>query len=139
MPEPGTALAFEPPHPVTLTAACDAVRWARTIPDFGSVPEVFAVFLGPQRRLVRAVWLAEVIGLDELHEWPDFVLGYAPPRGVTQVLLLVAQPGEGTEPTMADAETWQLMRLAHDAAGVPLADVVLVDGRGWHSLAETLA
>ena len=40
---------------------------------------------------------------------------------------------------MADAETWQLMRLAHDAAGVPLADIVLVDGRSWRSLADTLA
>ena len=139
MPDPGTALAFEPPHPVILTAACDAVRWARTIPDFGSLAEVFAVFLGRRRRVVRAVWLADVLGLDDLHDWPDFVLGYAPPAGATEVLLLVAQPGEGAEPTLADAETWQLMRLAHDAAGVPLADVVLVDGPSWLSLAETLA
>jgi hypothetical protein len=139
MPDPGTALAFEPPHPVTLTAARDAVRWARTIPDFGSIPEVFAVFLGPRRRVLRAVWLHDVLGLDEFHEWPDFVLGYAPPAGAAGVLLLVARPGEGAEPTLADTETWELMRLAHDAAGVPLADLVLIDGPSWHSLAETMA
>lgn len=136
--EPGCALAFEPPHPVTLTGARDAVRWARTIPDFGSVPEVFAVFVGRRSRLVRAVWLSEVVALDEMAGWPDFVFGYAPPRGATEVMLLVVRPGEGPEPTAADAETWDIMRLAHDARGLALLDIVLVDGPRWHSLAETL-
>jgi len=136
--DPGSALCYEPPRPVTLTGAGDAVRWARSIPDFGAVPEVFAVFLGRAGRLVRAVWLPAVIGFDELADWPDFVFGYAPAGGVEAVLLLVARPDEGAEPTMADAETWDLMRLAHDARGLPLRDIVLVDGPRWHSLAETL-
>lgn len=136
--EPGAALAYEPPHPVVLGSAGDAVRWASTIPDFGSVPEVFAVFLGRRGRLLRAVWLPDAVGLDELAQWPDYVLGYAPARGAAEVLLLVARPDEGAEPTLDDAETWDLMRLAHDARDLPLADIVLVDGAQWLSLAETL-
>jgi hypothetical protein len=50
-------------------------------------------------------------------------------------MLLVCRPGEGVEPTPDDTEVFELLGLAHDAQGVPLLDVVLVDGRRWRSLA----
>lgn len=136
--EPGSALAVEPPEEIILTGPADAVGWARTIPDFGLMPEVYVLFLSAGRRLRRAVWLPPEVTLDDLSDWPDLLLGYAPAQAVSEVVVLVARPEEGCEPTVADAETWELMRLAHDARGLPLADIVLVDGRAWHSLAETL-
>lgn len=134
-----SALSFEPPGLVVLTGPGDAVRWARTIPDFGSVEEFYALFLDRRRALQRAVWLPSEVSFDELADWPDLVVGYAPDWDVAEVMILAARPGQGVEPTLAEAETWDVMRLAHDARGVPLSDIVLVDGAAWHSLAETLA
>ncbi|HEV7866013.1 MAG TPA: hypothetical protein VGR20_25180, partial [Acidimicrobiia bacterium] len=64
-----------------------------------------------------------------------YSLGYSPPEGAHAVMLLVCRPGEGVEPAADDRQVFELLRLAHDARGVPLADVVLVDGRRWRSMA----
>ena len=45
------------------------------------------------------------------------------------------EPGEGVEPTPDDVQVFELLRLAHEARGIPLVDVVLVDGRRWCSMA----
>ncbi|MGH8998895.1 MAG: hypothetical protein ACRDY7_05835 [Acidimicrobiia bacterium] len=132
------ALALDPPERIVLTSPEDIVSWARSISDFGLVPEVFALFLDDDRALMRAVWLSEQISFDDFCSWPDFALGYAPSSWVGGVVLLVCRPDEEPDPTLADAETWDLMRLAHDAHGIPLLDVVMVDGEEWVSLAERL-
>jgi hypothetical protein len=148
------ALGFDPPDPVAVTGPGDAVTWARdTIPDFGWYPEVYVLFLaggggsadrgeapgsgaGPVRRaLRRAAWLGSATTLDDFVAWPDFSLGYMPVGGAEAVMLLICRPGEGTEPTPDDLSVFELLCLTHDARGVPLADVVLVDGRRWRSLA----
>ena len=50
-------------------------------------------------------------------------------------MLLVCRPGDGVAPTDDDRRVFELLRLAHAARGVPLDDVVLVDGRRWCSMA----
>jgi predicted RNA-binding Zn ribbon-like protein len=50
-------------------------------------------------------------------------------------MLLICRPGEGVEPSTSDRQVFELLRLAHDACAVPLADAVLVDGRRWCSMA----
>ena len=129
------ALGFDPPGRVPLGSAADAVAWARTIPAFGWYPEVYVLFLTDDGALRRAAWLGSATQLDDFVAWPDFSLGYAPTGGVGAVMLLVCRPGEGAEPTPDDAQVFELLRLAHDARGVPLADVVLVDGPRWCSMA----
>jgi hypothetical protein len=128
------ALGFDPPERVTLAGAGDAIAWARTIPDFGWYPEVYVLFLA-DGALRRAAWLGSATTLDDFVAWPDFSLGYAPAAGADAVMLLVCRPGEGVEPTGDDRRTFDLLRLAHNARGVPLTDVVLVDGRRWSSMA----
>jgi hypothetical protein len=130
-----SALGFDPPERVALAGAGDAITWARTIPDFGWYPEVYVLFLSRDRALRRAAWLGSAAALDDFVAWPDFSLGYSPPGGADAVMLLVCRPGEGVEPTAHDRQVFELLRLAHDARGVPLADVVLVDGRRWCSMA----
>lgn len=142
--EAGPALGFDPPERVTIAGAGDAIAWARTIPAFGWYPEVYVLFLsdtaspggtpGPPS-LQRAAWLGSATTLDDFITWPDFSLGYLPPGGAGAVMLLVCRPGEGVEPTASDRDVFELLRLAHDARGVPLADAVLVDGRRWRSMA----
>jgi hypothetical protein len=131
----GPALGFDPPEPVALRTAGDAIAWARTIPGFGWYAEIYALFLNPDRTLRRAAWLGSATALDDFVAWPDFSLGYTPPGGAEAVMLLVCRPGEGVEPTPDDTGVFELLGLAHDARGVPLLDVVLVDGRRWRSLA----
>ena len=139
------ALGFDPPERVTIAGPGDAVAWARiTIPDFGWYPEVYVLFLAggagrtlgssSDRALRRAAWLGSATALDDFVAWPDFSLGYTPPAGADAVMLLVCRPGEGVEPTPDDRQVFELLRLAHDARGVPLADVVLVDARRWCSM-----
>jgi len=128
------ALGFDPPEPVAVTGAGDAVAWARTIPDFGWYAEIYALFLSGGL-LLRAAWLGSAVALDDFVAWPDFSLGYAPPGGADAVVLLVCRPGQGVVPTAGDGRVFELLRLAHAARGVPLRDVVLVDGRRWHSMA----
>ena len=41
----GPAVAFDPPGPVALGGAADAVAWARTIDGFGFYAEIFALFV----------------------------------------------------------------------------------------------
>ena len=141
----GPALGFDPPERVAVTGPGDAVAWARTIPAFGWYPEVYALFLcadtappggtpGPPG-LRRAAWLGPAVTLDDFVTWPDFSLGYLPPGGADAGILLVCRPGQGVEPAADDRAAFALLRLAHDACGVPLADVVLVDGRRWSSMA----
>ena len=130
-----SALGFDPPERVALTGAGDAIAWAGTIPDFGWYHEVYVLFLSRDRALRRAAWLGSAAALDDFVAWPDYSLGYAPPDGADAVMLLVCRPGEGVEPTADDRQVFELLRLAHDARGVPLADVVLVDGRRWCSMA----
>ena len=132
----GPALGFDPPERITVTAAADAIAWARTIADFGWYPEVYALFLGRDDALRRVAWLGSAVSLDDFVTWPDFSLGYQPPEGAGAVMLLVCRPGQGVEPTPDDGSVFALLRLAHDACGVPLADVVLVDGRRWCSLSS---
>jgi hypothetical protein len=131
----GPALGFDPPERVALAGPGDAVAWARTIPDFGWYAEIYALFLTAGGALRRAAWLGSATALDDFVAWPDFSLGYTPPGGAEGVMLLVCRPGEGVEPTPDDTQVFELLRLAHDARGVPLVDVVLVDGRRWRSLA----
>ena len=131
----GPALGFDPPERVALAGPGDAVAWARTIPDFGWYAEIYALFLTADGALRRAAWLGSATALDDFVAWPDFSLGYTPPGGAEAVMLLVCRPGEGVEPTPDDTQVFELLRLAHDARGVPLVDVVLVDGRRWRSLA----
>ena len=131
----GPALGFDPPERVGVTGTGDAVAWARTIPAFGWSPEVYALYLSADRVLRRAAWLGPAVTLDDFVAWPDFSLGYLPPGGAASVMLLVCRPGQGVEPTADDRQAFGLLRLAHDACGVPLADVVLVDGRWWCSMA----
>lgn len=134
----GSALCLDPPVRIVLANSEDAVAWARSIPDFGFEPEVFALFLDDGRVLLRAVWLSPEISLDDLYLWPAYVLGYSPGVEATGVLFLVCRPGEGVEPWPGDFEALEMMRLAHDAHDVPLVDVVLVDERRWRSLAEAI-
>jgi hypothetical protein len=131
----GPALGFDPPEPVAVAGAGDAIAWARTIPDFGWYPEVYVLFLSRQRELRRAAWLGSATTLDDFISWPDFSLGYLPPGGAAAVMLLICRPGEGVEPSPDDRQVFELLRLAHDASGVPLVDAVLVDGRRWCSMA----
>ena len=128
------ALAFDPPEQVVVAGAGDAVAWARPIPGFGWFAEIYALFLAGGS-LRRAAWLGSATALDDFVAWPDFSLGYAPAAGADTVLLLVCRPGQGVAPTADDRRVFELLRLAHDARGVPLADVVLVDGRRWCSMA----
>ena len=134
------ALGFDPPERVSVAGPGDAISWARTtIPDFGWYPEVYVLFLRGERgdqALRRAAWLGPATSLDDFVAWPDFSLGYLPPGGADAVTLLICRPGEGVEPTTDDRRVYALLNLAHDARGVPLADVVLVDGRRWHSMAR---
>ncbi|HVW31090.1 MAG TPA: hypothetical protein VHL53_01010 [Acidimicrobiia bacterium] len=123
---------------MTLTSPGAAIAWARTIPDFGYFAEIYALFLGADRSLRRAVWLGSSATLDDLVAWPDVSLGYAP-AGTGAVMLVVCRPGDGVAPTAGDRHVFALLRLAHAARGVPLADVLLVDGRRWHSLAGNAA
>jgi hypothetical protein len=131
----GPALGFDPPERVAISGAADAIAWARTIPAFGWYPEVYVLFLSPERTLTRAAWLGSATTLDDFITWPDFSLGYLPPDGASAVMLLICRPGQGVEPSAFDREVFELLCLAHDASGVPLADAVLVDGRRWCSLA----
>jgi hypothetical protein len=131
----GPALGFDPPERVALAGPGDAIAWARTIPGFGFYAEIYALFLTADRALRRAAWLGSATALDDFVAWPDFSLGYTPPGGAEAVMLVVCRPGEGVEPTPDDRQVFDLLRLAHDARGIPLADVVLVDGRRWRSLA----
>jgi hypothetical protein len=134
----GPAAGFDPPERVSVAGPEDAITWARTsIPDFGWFPEVYVLFLRGDRGdevLRRAAWLGPAVTLDDFVAWPDFSLGYAPPGGADAVMLLVCRPGAGVEPTAGDRSVHGLLQLAHDARGVPLADVVLVDGRRWRSM-----
>jgi hypothetical protein len=130
----GPALGFDPPERVVVAGAGDAIAWARTIPAFGWYAEIYALFL-EKGSLRRVAWLGSAMALDDFVAWPDFSLGYAPPGGAEAVMLVVCRPGEGVEPTPDDRQVFELLRLAHDARGVPLADVVLVDGRRWCSMA----
>jgi hypothetical protein len=132
----GPALGFDPPEKVEVTGAGDAVAWARsTIPAFGWFPEVYVLFLAGGGTLRRAAWLGSTATLDDFVAWPDFSLGYSPPGGAEAVMLVVCRPGQGVEPSFDDEQVFELLGLAHDACGVALADVVLVDGRRWCSLA----
>lgn len=133
------ALGFDPPERVPIAGPGDAVAWARiTIPDFGWFPEIYVLFLTgeAERSLRRAAWLGSATTLDDFVTWPDFSLGYLPPGGADAVMLLVCRPGDGVGARADDRRVLELLRLAHDARGVPLADVVLVDGRRWSSMAE---
>ena len=136
------ALGFDPPERVTVAGSGDAVTWARVaIPDFGWYPEVYVLFLsgdgheGGGWALRRAAWLGSATTLDDFVAWPDFSLGYTPPGGADSVMLVICRPGEGVEPTPDDLGVFELLRLTHDARGIPLADVVLVVGGRWRSMA----
>ena len=131
----GPALGFDPPERVAVGGAGDAIAWAHTIPDFGFYAEIYALFL-LDGALRRAAWLGSATALDDFVAWPDFSLGYAPPGGADAVMLLVCRPGQGVDPTGEDRRAFELLRLAHAARGVPLSDVVLVDGRRWASMAS---
>ena len=135
----GPALGFDPPERVSVRGPGDAIAWARTtVPDFGWFPEVYVLFLGgagDDEVLRRAAWLGPAATLDDFVAWPDFSLGYVPPSGADAVMLLICRPGLGVEPTADDRQVYALLNLAHEARGVPLADVLLVDGRRWHSMA----
>ena len=133
--EAGPALGFDPPEPVAIDSAADAIAWARTIPDFGWYPEIYVLFLNGDRALRRAAWLGSATTLDDFITWPDFSLGYLPPGGAAAVMLLICRPGQGVEPSASDRAVFELLGLAHDACGVPLSDAVLVDGRRWCSMA----
>lgn len=137
--DPARALGLDPQEPARLRDARDAVNWAAGIPDFGYEPEVFALFADEDRQLQRAVWLGPNVAFDDLADWPDHLVGYAPTWGAAGVILLVCRPGEGVEPLLGDAEVWDIVRLAHAARDVPLLDVVLVDGPCWRSLGRALA
>src|SRR5205085_3644231 len=128
------ALAFDPQERVAVVGAADAIAWARTIEGFGFFAEIYACFLAGAA-LRRAAWLGSATALDDFVAWPDFSLGYSPPGGADAVMLLVCRPGQGVSPRGDDRRVFELLRLAHAARGVPLGDVVLVDGRRWCSLA----
>lgn len=132
------ALGLDPPESIPLRHPRDAVAWARSIPDFGWETEVYALFLDGRRLLLRAAWLGPGTTFDDFAEWPDFVLGYSPVAGAEAVLLLVCRPGEGTDPMPDDRDVWDVVRVAHSARGVPVIDVVLIDGLHWRSLADAL-
>ena len=132
--DPGRALGLDPPERIVLTGPEATIAWARSIPDFGFYAEIYALFL-LDGSLRRAAWLGSATALDDFVAWPDFSLGYAPPGGTDAVMLLVCRPGDGVAPTDDDRRVFELLRLAHAARGVPLDDVVLVDGRRWCSMA----
>jgi hypothetical protein len=137
--EAGPALGFDPPERVRVDGAGDAITWVRTaVPDLGWYPEVYVLFLWGDcgdEVLRRAAWLGPGATLDDFVAWPDFSLGYLPPGGADRVMLFICRPGGGVEPTAGDRQAYALLSLAHEARGVPLADVVLVDGRRWRSMA----
>lgn len=137
--DPSRALGLDPDAPFHLCHAADAVRWAGQVPDLGYEPEAFALFVDEDGALQRAVWLGPGVDLDDLAAWPDHLIGYSPPWGAAGVYLIVCRPGEGTGPLLGDDDTWDAVRLAHAARGLPLLDVVLVDGPHWRSLGEALA
>ena len=130
----GPAAAFDPSEQVPLGGAGDAVAWGRTVEGFGFYAEIYALFI-VEGWLRRAAWLGAAIALDDFVAWPDVSLGYSPPGGADAVMLVVCRPGQGVAPTADDRQVFELLRLAHAARGVTLADVVLVDGRRWHSMA----
>lgn len=134
----GPALGFDPPEPVPVRGPEDAVAWMRgAVPEFGWFPEVYVLFLSGDAGdavLRRAAWLGAAATLDDFVAWPDFSLGYLPPDGTDRVMLVVCRPGQGVQPSSDDRRVHALLGLAHDARGVPLADVVLVDGRRWHAM-----
>ena len=131
----GPALGFDPPERVAVTGPGDAIAWARTIPAFGWYAEVYALFLSADQALRRVAWLGSATTLDDFITWPDFSLGYLPVGGADAVMLLICRPGQGVDPSTDDRSVFDLLRLAHDARGVRLADVLLVDGRRWCSMA----
>jgi hypothetical protein len=137
--DPSRTLGLDPDDPTRVRTAADAMEWAWCIPGFGDEPEAFALFVDEDQILQRAVWLGPDVDFDDLADWPDHLVGYAPTWGAAGVLLLVCRPGEGTEPLPGDAEIWDAVRLAHAARDLPLLDVVLVDGPDWCSLAQALA
>jgi hypothetical protein len=134
--EAGQALGFDPEERVEIAGPGDAIVWARTIEGFGWFPEVYVLFLAADGALRRAAWLGAATTLDDFVAWPDFSLGYSPRGGAVSVMLLVCRPGQGVEPSASDRAVFELLCLAHDACGVPLADAVLVDGRRWCSMAN---
>ena len=136
--QPDGALGLDPPERIRLRHPRDAVAWARSIPDFGWEPEVYALFLDGERHLLRAAWLGAGTTFDDFAAWPDFVLGYSPGDDAEAVMLLVCRPGEGADPWPEDRDVWDVVRLAHGARGVPVVDVILVDGLRWQSLVESL-
>jgi DNA repair protein RadC len=136
--DPSRALGLDLPHPTTVYTAHDALRWAHSVPDFGFEAEAFALFLDDDHLLQRAVWLGPHVDLDELAGWPRHLAGFAPWWATAGVIILICRPGDGAEPSLDDDELWHILRTAHEAQGVPILDVVLVDGNDWQSLAATL-
>lgn len=54
------------------------------------------------------------------------------------VVVLVSQPGMGADPIPADIDAWDDLALTHATAGIPLLDIVLLDGHQWRSVAGDL-
>lgn len=134
--DPAQLMGFHPPSPVVLDGAAAAVAWARGVPGVGFETEVFALFLDSDSRLVAAWWLGSEPTVEDLAADPDFLLTAARSYAASSVVVLIAQPGEGADPVPADIAAWNRLAAAHHQAGVPLLDLVLLDGPHWCSVAD---
>ena len=133
--DPSHLLGIHPKLPVPIDGPAHAVAWARQVPGVGFEAEMFALFLDPDHGLLAAWWLGSEPTLEDLVDQPDFLLIAARAYAAATVVVLLAQPGEGAEPVAADIDAWDDLALVHAAAGIPLLDIVLVDGHQWCSVA----
>lgn len=134
--DPAHLMGFHPPCRVVLDGPAAAVAWARQVPGVGFEPEIFALFLDPGHGLVAAWWLGSEPTVEDLAAEPSFLLTAARSYAAAAVIVLVGQPGEGADPVPADIAVWNRLALAHDEDGVPLLDIVLLDGHHWRSVAD---
>jgi DNA repair protein RadC len=132
--DPDRLLAYDPPSRLVLRGPAATIAWARTVPDVGWEPETFALFLDSGHGLLAAWWLGADATLEDFDRDPLFLVVAGRSYAASSLVLVVCRPGRGTEPSPADTAVWDRLRAAHHDAGLPLLDVVLLDGHRWRSL-----
>ena len=85
---------------------------------------------------MAAWWLGSEPTVEDLAADPAFLLAAARSYLADAVVVLIGQPGEGADPLPADINCWNHLSAVHADQGVPLLDVVLVDGHHWRSVAD---
>lgn len=129
-------MGFHPPTRVVIAGPAAAVAWARGVPGVGYEPEIFALFLDAGHGLVAAWWLGSEPTVEDLAADPSFLLTAARSYAAEAVVVLIGQPGDGADPVPADIGCWNHLSAVHHDEGVPLLDVILLDGLRWGSVAD---